>query len=85
VLVAVANTVQEVGYIQGLNLIAGVFLFSLKEEESFWMMVYLLEKLEFKDVLRSNFERVGLLNYQLEIYLKNYFPSIANRLVNYFL
>jgi len=81
VLVAVANTVREVGYIQGLNLIAGVFLLSLKEEESFWMMIYLLEKLEFKEVLQSNFERVSILNYQLEIYVKNYFPSIAHRFV----
>ena len=84
VLVAIANTVQEVGYIQGLNSIAGVFLFYLKEEESFWMMLYLLEKIRTKDIFKSDFERVSILNYQLEMFVNNYLPEISQHFVKIF-
>ena len=81
VLVAISNTVKEVGYIQGLNSIAGVFLFYLKEEESFWIMLYLMERLKTKNIFQSDFEQVSLLNYQLEAYIGYYLPALSEYFV----
>jgi len=73
---------KEVGYIQGLNSVAGVFLYYLKEEESFWMMLYLMERLKTKEIFKSDFEKVSLLNYQLECFISYYLPSLAQHFVN---
>lgn len=81
VLQAISNTVKDMGYIQGLNSIAGVFLFYLKEEESFWITLYFLEKLSFKEILQEGFDQVNLLNYQLKAYLNHYVPTVASYLV----
>ena len=83
VLIAVSNTIKDMGYIQGLNSVAGVFLFHLKEEESFWMMMYFLEKLTFKEVLKEDFKQVHMLNYQLQMFLNNYLPEVSAYLVKY--
>jgi len=69
---------KDVGYIQGLNSIAGVFLFHLKEEESFWMIIYMLEKLKLKDIFKDDFYKVHMLNYQLQVFVQYYLPEIAN-------
>jgi len=65
---------------QGLNYVAGVFLFYLKEEQAFWATLYLLEKLNAKDLLKENFETIHLLNYQFEVLLNNYLPAVSNHL-----
>lgn len=83
VLIAVSNTIKDVGYIQGLNSIAGVFLFHLKEEESFWIMLYFMEKLNFKELLKEDFNRVHILDFQLQVYLDNYVPAVAEHFVRY--
>jgi len=80
VLVAVSNSIKELGYMQGLNYVAGVFSYYLKEEQAFWATLYLLEKLNAKDLLKENFETIHLLNYQFEVCLNNYLPSISNHL-----
>lgn len=77
VLVALSNTVKDVGYIQGLNSIAGVALTCLKEEETFWMLLYMMEKLNVKDILNESFTRINILNYQLQTFLDNYLPELA--------
>jgi len=76
VLVAVANTIKEVGYTQGLNGIAGVFLFFLKEEETFWAMLYLLEKMKVKEIFKKGFPKVEILNYQFKLFLEYYLPGL---------
>ena len=81
VLIAITNTIKDMGYIQGLNSIAGVFLFYLKEEESFWMIMYFLEKLKFKEILKDDFRRVHMLNYQLQMFLNSYIPEVASYMV----
>jgi len=80
VLVAISNTVTDTGYIQGLNSIAGTFLFYLKEEESFWMTLFMMEKLKVKDIFAENFHRVHILNYQLQIFLEFYIPEISHHI-----
>ena len=73
---------KEVGYIQGLNSIAGVYLFYLREEQSFWIMLYMMEKLGAKEIFKSDFEKITLLNYQFEIYVDNYLPAISQHFVS---
>jgi len=81
VLVAIANTVKDVGYIQGLNSIAGVFLFVLKEEEAFWALLYLLERKQAKKIFKAGFPQVAVLNYQLQCFMENYLPDLAKHFV----
>jgi len=76
VLVATSNTVKDMGYIQGLNSIAGTFLLYLKDEETFWILMYFMEKLRFKDLLNDTFDTINELNYQLKAYLHYYLPDI---------
>ena len=80
-LIAIANSVRDVGYVQGLNSIAGVLLFYLKEEESYWTMLYMLNKLNIRELLKENFSNMKLLNYQFQTYLENYVPEIAEHFV----
>jgi len=84
VLVALSNTVKDVGYIQGLNSIVGVALTCLKEEEAFWMLLYMMEKLNVKDILNESFTRINILNYQLQTFLDAYLPELSSYLVEIF-
>ena len=70
------------GYMQGINSIGGIFLFYLKEEESFWMLLYFMEKMKFKEFFREDFTTVNKLIYQLELYLDHYIPDLAAYLVS---
>jgi len=65
------------GYMQGLNSIAGMFLFYLKEEESFWILLYFMEKMKFKNFLKDDFTTINTLIYQLDLYLEHYLPDLA--------
>ena len=69
------------GYIQGLNSIAGTFLLYLREEETFWILMYFMEKLKFKDLLNDTFDTINELNYQLLAYLNHYLPEVAKYFV----
>lgn len=84
VLVAIANTVKEVGYIQGLNSIAGTLLTNLKEEDAYWMMIYLLKKRELKNLVAFKFPLVNLWNFQLKCLMRCHLPDIYAHLVSYF-
>ena len=81
---AISNTIKDMGYIQGLNSIAGVLLFYIKEEEAFWVLMYFMEKLKFKELLKDDFNKIHLLNYQLSAYLEYYIPDLAKYFVRNF-
>jgi len=70
---------------QGLNSIVGTFLLNLKEEESFWIILYFMEKLGYKDLFKDDFNKINLLNYQLELYLDHYMPEISEYFVKKFI
>jgi len=87
VLVALSNTYKEMSYVQGMNSLAGITLFYLREEESYPLMIHLLETIGVKKIFYPNFEGLSVLNYQLESYLNHYLPEISHFLVilqNYF-
>ena len=56
VLVAYSVYDMEVGYIQGLNLIAGILLYHIKsEEQTFWALVELMEEQELRMIYLPGF------------------------------
>ena len=81
VLTAISNTLLTVGYVQGLNYIVGILLRNFSEEESFWTLLYMMEKLELKNLFGNNFKMVNVLNYQLHYFTEYYFPEITAYLV----
>lgn len=81
VLIAISNAEPEVGYIQGLNLVIGTLLLSLKEEDAFWMALYLLRKRELRKVFIPPFLKPELWTYQLEVFMRSYMPDIFDNLV----
>ena len=76
VLTAISNAEPEVGYIQGLNLIIGTSLLYLKEEDAFWMGLYLLRKRDLRRVFIPPFLKPELWTYQLEVFMRSYLPDI---------
>ena len=74
---------KSIGYVQGLNSIAGTLLFYLKEDESFWMTIFMLQKLNLKAFLQDNLERMHVLTYQFRMFLENNLPEIANYFVKF--
>jgi len=81
VLIALSNAVPKVGYVQGLNSIAAVFLaHNITDSEAYWIMKYIFKKKHFDDAMVDNFAKVQLLTYQLEIYMRNYLPEIIDHL-----
>ena len=84
VLIALSNTETEVGYIQGLNSIIGTILLHLKEEDAYWMALYLIRKKELAKVFTPPFSKTDIWNYQLEILMQNYLPDIFDHLVSNF-
>lgn len=85
VLVASSNSLPNIGYVQGLNSIVSILLSQgLTEQQSYWMLLYLLKKCKINDLLSEGFPKVQILNYQLEIYMRNYLPDVIDYLVNFF-
>jgi len=69
--------VPKIGYVQGMNTITSVFLGAkLKDSEVYWLMKYILNKKKFEEILMDGFPRVQILNYQLDIYVRNYIPEL---------
>lgn len=82
VLVAVSNSLPKTGYVQGLNSIGSALLAQdLTEQQSYWMLLYLLKKCKVNELVAEGFPKVQILNYQLEIFMRNYLPDIIDHLV----
>ena len=82
ILFALSNSVPKIGYVQGMNTMTAVFLATrLKESEIYWLIRYIFYKKKFDEVLHDGFPQVQVLNYQLEIYAKNYIPELVEHLV----
>lgn len=81
-MIALANTDKEIGYIQGLNVVASAFLLNdMSEHDVYWVSKYFLRKMKLKDVMKNGFPKLKLLTYQMEVFLFNYLPDIKNHFV----
>lgn len=57
ILNAIANHMPELGYVQGMNFIVSSLLLILcNEEDTFYMMIQLLQKFKLKDMYMNNFK-----------------------------
>ena len=68
---------------QGLNSVVGTFLFHLKEEESFWIILYFMERMKYKELFKDDFNKINLMTYQLELYLDHYVQEISDHFVRF--
>ena len=70
---AIAQKNVKTGYIQGMNFLAGTILLNLQRgEETFWMMMSILNKFGFDSILDlKKGGRFQVLCYQLEILMQN--------------
>jgi hypothetical protein len=79
---AVSHSVKDVGYIQGLNSIAGVLLLrNLSPIRTYWMLLYLLKKLKVSILLNYHLKKLDVLNYQLEVFSRLYLEKIYSFIV----
>ena len=84
ILHALSNSIPKIGYVQGMNTLTSVFLGArLKDSEVYWMMKYIFNKKKFEEILVDGFPRVQILNYQLEVYVRNYIPFLVEFLVSF--
>lgn len=79
---AISNTYKEVGYVQGLNFIVGLLLMKYKSAcRTFNLMSFIFEDMKLINLMKRSFPMLGLLNYQLELYLEFYMPDIYSHIV----
>ncbi|CDW77234.1 tbc domain-containing protein [Stylonychia lemnae] len=77
ILNAIANHIPDLGYVQGMNFIVSSLLLILcNEEDTFYMMIQLLQKYKLKDMFLNNFDQLRLLCFQLEQFIKAYLPKL---------
>lgn len=80
ILLSIAYLYPDIGYCQGMGVIVGTFLLFLEEEDTFWMMVNLIE-----DLLPANYFGSSLLGVQadqkcLQHLIGNFLPEIEHLL-----
>ncbi|KAL3781249.1 hypothetical protein ACHAWO_011618 [Cyclotella atomus] len=69
----------DVGYCQGMNFIAGLFLTFLPEEESFWMLVALMneEPYNMRSMFLENMSGTHKALYIVDKLIKKYLPKLS--------
>ncbi|EAS03440.1 rab-GTPase-TBC domain protein (macronuclear) [Tetrahymena thermophila SB210] len=82
VLKAVSLTHEDMGYCQGLNFIAAAFMIYINDEESYYMIISLLENYDCKKM----YEDVASIRKQLFVHdhlVKKFLPDISEHFQNY--
>ncbi|CAD8076647.1 unnamed protein product [Paramecium sonneborni] len=78
ILIALSKIYEQLGYVQGLNQIAGCFLISgLSEQQTFWIMYYILKKMKYAIIFLDQFSQLKFLNFVVAVFLKNYVPNLS--------
>ena len=81
---AISLAFPEVGYCQGLNFIAGVFLMYLNDEDAFWLLYSLFVKYEQKKIYQ-NVKDIERHIFLYEKLLAKFLPQHLEKLVFLFL
>lgn len=81
VLRAFAAFDKEVGYVSGMNFLAGVFLLHCEEHIAFWNILSLFKTLNARELFLPNSKTLSVLSEILEILLMSHFPTIYQKLV----
>eukprot|EP00762_Andalucia_godoyi_P007237 ANDGO_08079.mRNA.1 Ecotropic viral integration site 5 ortholog len=80
VLIALASHNPEVGYCQGMGFVTAMALSYLSEEDAFWLMMCLMEKLSLDGLFAPGFPRLRSSFYVLESLLEQHYPKIGAHL-----
>lgn len=80
VLTAYANTDLEIGYTQGMNFIAAMFLLYQDEETAFWSFYSMmhLSSIPHRDFFRSDFPKLRLTQIVIDKLITERFPAFSN-------
>lgn len=82
VLTAYAVYDHEVGYVQGMNMVAGALLYHIKEEDqTFWGLVELMDEQELRMIYLSGFEMLKKHISNIDAFMHRKIPDLANHLV----
>eukprot|EP00742_Colponemidia_sp_Colp-10_P009296 GILJ01010127.1.p1 GENE.GILJ01010127.1~~GILJ01010127.1.p1 ORF type:complete len:938 (-),score=135.06 GILJ01010127.1:115-2928(-) len=67
---------DDVGYCQGLNFIAGVLLLYMNEEQSFWVMMALMKRYSLREFVGPGLPRLKLAVYQFDQLVQAFLPTL---------
>eukprot|EP00462_Mataza_sp_D1_P006608 CAMPEP_0175122256 /NCGR_PEP_ID=MMETSP0087-20121206/1621_1 /TAXON_ID=136419 /ORGANISM="Unknown Unknown, Strain D1" /LENGTH=461 /DNA_ID=CAMNT_0016403885 /DNA_START=60 /DNA_END=1442 /DNA_ORIENTATION=- len=84
-LAAVALDHPDLGYTQGMNMLASTFLMYMGEEDSFWMMHSVLNEAKFwsfKELYMTDFPLLSKFFYCHDKLLKKVAPKVSEKLVS---
>ena len=77
---AIALLDTELGYVQSMNFVAGVLLQELNEENCFYMMVYIMQHLDWRKVLIMSNGHLQNLIDNIEEVLQTEDPTVCEHL-----
>ena len=81
ILTLVAFIKPEIGYCQGMNFIVGALINLIDDEETcFWIFFHFLENIGLKDLYLQNMPEYLIKLYQLNYFIKEYFPKMHHHL-----
>jgi len=67
---------REVGYCQGSAFIVGLLLMQMPEEESFCVLVKLMQEYRMREMFKPSMAELGLCMYQLEMLVQEHVPDL---------
>lgn len=67
---------REVGYCQGSAFIVGLLLMQMPEEETFAVLVKLMQDYRMREMFKPSMAELGLCMYQLEVLVQEHIPDL---------
>ncbi|XP_040583070.1 ecotropic viral integration site 5 ortholog isoform X3 [Lepeophtheirus salmonis] len=67
---------REVGYCQGSAFIVGLLLMQMPEEESFAVLVKIMQEYRMREMFKPSMAELGLCMYQLDMLLQEHVPDV---------
>jgi hypothetical protein len=67
---------REVGYCQGSAFIVGLLLMQMPEEETFAVLVKLMQEYRMREMFKPSMAELGLCMYQLEVLVQEHIPDL---------
>jgi len=83
VLLAYANYDTQIGYVQGINYIAGMLLMHIQDEEKvFWCILYIMNRKNWRCIYQENMSKLFELLNLVESQLAEKQPAVLEHLLN---
>ena len=67
---------REVGYCQGSAFIVGLLLMQMPEEETFAVLVKMMQEYRMREMFKPSMAELGLCMYQLEVLVQEHIPDL---------